>query len=50
MEVEEEERVRGRRMICGPTELSLVKVVLWAMIKIWEFLWRIQHICRFEKK
>ena len=28
MEVEEEERVRGRRRTCGPTELSLVKVVL----------------------
>ena len=31
MEVEEEERVRGRRMTCGPNELSLVNVVLWAM-------------------
>ncbi|WZZ60549.1 hypothetical protein YC2023_060656 [Brassica napus] len=31
MEVEEDEKVRGRRMTCGPTELSLVKIVLWAM-------------------
>ena len=37
MEVEEEERVRGRRMTCGSTELSLVKVILWAMyiVELW---------------